>query len=140
MARVCISVISGYVLPKRQPRCLTSGYVHIMIQLVSGSLLPIRPLLQPFLPDLSDHEERIHATHSAGSWHAHQVAIVLAMYAKQFHVVTGRAQAPVFQLGQTHIDLVDLHPPLVRIEAVSGANSEIAEAAGRSYLIAGSAT
>ena len=46
------------------------------------------------------------------------VGIVISICPEQFHVMAGWAQTPIFKLGQSHINLIHFHSPLIRIEAV----------------------
>ena len=56
------------------------------------------------------------APHRLAAARAHRMNVRL--HAQVLHVVAARAKTPVLGLGEVHVDLVDFHTPLVRVEAV----------------------
>ena len=85
---------------------------HLRIVAVGNRLLETQQ--GPALRNVAPH--RIPAARAIGMYI--DLGIVFAMRAQQLHVMAGRTQAPVLQLGQIHVDLVHLHPPLIRVEAI----------------------
>lgn len=59
---------------------------------------------------------RLIGPHHIGAIGASRMRI--ALQTQVFHMVARRAQTPFLHLGQTHIDLIDFHSPLVGVKAV----------------------